>query len=165
VIEVCGAGFVIEACGKSIIEVSGPSSIIEVCGPGPRGAAGPQGPAGLPGTGTFSMQAATGGISALRVIVGEGGIGRYPDINNADDAGRVVGVSYTAAIEGATFVAQSDGLIEDSFWTWQPGPVWCGIDGQLTQSLPPSPAWVMEIGRSRNTTSLLLDIQAPIIRN
>jgi hypothetical protein len=125
---------------------------------------GPQGPQGEPGSGTFQMTAGAGGVSALRVIVAENGVARYPNINDTDDAGRVIGVSFTAAAEGGVLTVQPDGVINEPLWTWSPGPVWCGANGVLTQTQPASPAWLMEVGRARSAASLVVDIQKPIIR-
>ena len=126
---------------------------------------GVQGPQGVPGSGTFVLTAGAGGISALRVVVAEDDVARYPDITATDDAARVIGLSYTAAAAGSTFIVQPDGVVNEPSWTWSPGVLWCGADGVLTQTIPAAPAWLMEIGRVRSPTSIVLDLQSPIIRN
>lgn len=128
-------------------------------------AAGPQGPQGVSGSGTFELTAGAGGISALRVVVSENGVARYPSITTTADAGRIVGLSYTAASAGGAITVQPDGVVNEPLWTWTPGVVWVGTDGVLTQTPPASPAWLMEAGRALSATQLLLDFQKPIIRS
>jgi hypothetical protein len=131
----------------------------------PGGAMGVQGPQGIPGDGgAFSLTAGAGGISALRIVVAEAGVARYPDIEDADDAERVVGLAYTAASAGGSVTVQSDGAVTDSNWNWSPGSLWCGANGVLTQTPPAAPAWLMEVGRVLAPTRILLDIQPPILR-
>lgn len=127
---------------------------------GPRGPAGPAS-SDLP----FQLTAGAGGISALRVVVAEDGVSRYPDTQDPSDAGLVVGLSYTAADEGDTHETLSDGIVNEPLWDWAPGPVWCGDDGVLTQTLPAAPNWLMQVGVARTPTSLVLDIQKPILRS
>lgn len=143
--------------------VSQTVNVVTIAGgaPGPRGLQGPQ---GIAGSGTFDLLAGVGGISALRVVVAEGGIARYPDISDPADAARVIGLAYTAAVAGATFTVQPDGIVNEPLWNWIPGVVWVGLNGALTQTPPDSPAWLMEAGRAVAATQLLLDFQKPIIR-
>lgn len=106
---------------------------------------------------------ASGAISALRMIVAEGGSGRYPDTSVAADAGRVVGMSTTSAASGDPFDVLTQGEHVDAGWSWSPGPVFCGASGALTQS--PGTGWVLEVGRALSATRLLVDVKTPLIRS
>lgn len=106
---------------------------------------------------------ASGAISALRMIVAEGGSGRYPDTSVAADAGRVVGMSTTSAASGDPFDVLTNGEHVDAGWSWSPGPVFCGVSGVLTQS--PGTGWVLEVGRALSATRLLVDVKTPLIRS
>lgn len=106
---------------------------------------------------------ASGAISALRMVVADGGNGRYPDTSAAADAGRVVGMSTTSAASGDPFGVLTKGEHVDAGWSWSPGPVFCGASGVLTQS--PSTGWVLEVGRALSATRLLVDVKTPLIRS
>lgn len=99
-------------------------------------------------------------ISALRAIVVENGVARYPNLAAPSDAQRVLGVSATA---GMSFDAVLAGEVADASWSWSPGIVWCGADGVLTQSLPPT-GWLLEIGRALDATRLIVAIKTPFVR-
>lgn len=105
---------------------------------------------------------ASGAISALRAIVADDGTGRYPNTAIASDAGKVVGISVTAAADGEPFEVLTDGEWADASWSWTPGPVFCGADGVLTQT-PPS-GWVLEVGRALSATRLTVDVKTPLVR-
>lgn len=146
----------------AVVTIQARNRVVEIAA---RGLPGPIGPQGEPGDSIFTLLAPGGSaISALRAVVAEGGVARYPDINDPLDAARVVGISLTAAGPGEEITVRYAGAMDDEWWTWQPGAVWCGAAGVLTQTLPQSPAWLMEVGRSTSATNILIDIQRPIIR-
>jgi hypothetical protein len=101
-------------------------------------------------------------ISALRMIVAEGGNGRYPSLSTPSDAGRVVGMSVSAATTGNSFATITRGEWMDAGWAWVPGPIFCGATGALTQT-PPA-GWVLEVGRAVSATRALIEIKTPLKR-
>lgn len=106
---------------------------------------------------------AAGAVSALRAIVAEGGVGRYPDTAVPVDAGRVVGVSKSAAAAGDPFDVTTSGEISDGSWSWSPGAVFVGAGGALSQS--PGAGWVLEVGRAVGPTRLLVNVKTPFLRS
>lgn len=149
------------ATGATVVEIQQVAQVVaqdvivvEVAQPGA--------PAG-PGAPTTLQLTAAGAVSALRAIVAEGGTGRYPDTGTPADAGRVVGVSKTAAADGDPFDVLTKGEHVDAGWSWSPGPVFCGASGVLTQS--PGTGWVLEVGRALSATRLLVDVKTPLIRS
>lgn len=105
---------------------------------------------------------ASGAISALRAIVAENGTGRYPNVGVSADAGKVVGISVTAAADTQPFDVLTGGEWTDAGWAWSPGPVFCGASGVLTQT-PPA-GWVLEVGRALSATRLRVAVKTPFLR-
>ncbi|MNR50449.1 hypothetical protein D3C85_1699640 [compost metagenome] len=52
-------------------------------------------------------------------------------------------------------------MLEDEGWTWQPGRIWLGAEGQLTQA-PPATGFDLLIGSAVSATRINLNIQEPI---
>lgn len=107
-------------------------------------------------------------VSALRVVVAEGGgvTARVPDVSVAGDAGKVLGISTTAALAGSPFQVQSTGeLLLSSFLA--EGPVFCGVNGVLVTSLISSPQWLLQVGVSLGgapNSKILVDLKTPLLR-
>ena len=77
-------------------------------------------------------------ISALRCIVMRGGSGFVASSDDISCANAIAGISTTAASsQGASFIVQSSGVIEDGSFNWQDNlPIFFGPDGRLTQVAP-----------------------------
>lgn len=128
---------------------------------------GEQGPAGRPGipgpAGGVAVERLAGApLSALRVVW-EGASG---DVYTLDyrDAGAVfqlLGVTLTAAGTGQAINVQRSGVLDDSAWSWQPGPIWLGVDGALTQ-VPPADGFCVLCGSAVSATRIILNVQTPI---
>lgn len=132
--------------------------VIEVNTPGPQGP---------PGTTDAAVINATSGaaISALRVVKFENDLLYRADSATPSDAGKVVGISVTAASGAAeSIVVRTDGEMSDASWSWVPGPIYCGGNGALTQT-PPVAGFVLEVARARSATKIIVDIQIPFLRN
>lgn len=79
--------------------------------------------------------------------------------------GSAVGIATGGAIAGATVTVQYEGLLSDPSWSWTPNqPIFIASNGVLTQSAP-TVGYSQIIGYPIGTTSLLIDIQAPITLN
>lgn len=77
-------------------------------------------------------------------------------------AGRVVGISLAAASAGASIAYVDDGAIDEPSWSFAPGPVWLGEQGQITQALP-SAGFAQIVGTAVTPTRIVVSLQAPII--
>lgn len=76
----------------------------------------------------------------------------------------VLGLSLTAAAADADVWVGRSGQLTDAAWTWTPNsPVWCGVDGVLTQTAP-SEGWLVQVGDALTATKLLLHIVDEVTR-
>lgn len=135
---------------------------VEVMLRGRQGPAGPQGPAGAPGGTTTEYLAATV-IHGRRAVKVEDGEVSHPNQALATDSTKVIGIAQNAANSGDPVTVQTIGTFTEPTWNWAPGPVYCGIDGVLTQSVPAT-GWVLAIGRATSPTEIAIDIDTPVIR-
>lgn len=62
-----------------------------------------------------------------------------------------------AASLGAQVDAQATGVVDEPSWTWTPGPLYLGVAGALTQTLPTAPAYLVQVGYATSPTSIVLD--------
>ncbi|QEY62556.1 hypothetical protein FXN65_10890 [Metapseudomonas lalkuanensis] len=124
---------------------------------------GPPGPQGIPGpAGGSSLQRLAGEVvSALRVLYEVDGEVFALDYRDAEHIDLLLGVSLTAADAGQPLNIQRTGVIEDVGWSWQPGRIWLGIDGQLTQT-PPVDGFDVLLGAAVSATRITLNLQDPI---
>jgi len=83
----------------------------------------------------------------------------YANATN-DSAERVAGVTLHAADVGGTIAVQSAGEITEAGWNWQPGPVFLGTNGMLTQT-PAANAALVQIGIASRATALIVRIGIP----
>lgn len=127
---------------------------------------GEQGPAGRPGepgpAGGAAVQRLAGEtLSALRVVYELAGQVFALDYRDAEHINLLLGVTLSAAQVGEPLNIQRLGAIDDDNWSWQPGRVWLGSDGALTQT-PPSDGYDVLIGAAVASGRLLLNLQDPI---
>ncbi|PKM30241.1 MAG: hypothetical protein CVV07_07435 [Gammaproteobacteria bacterium HGW-Gammaproteobacteria-11] len=124
---------------------------------GPPGVTGEPGPAG----GSAIQRVAGVAISALQVVYEASGA-VYP-LSYLDDENIefLLGIALTAADQGNPLNIQRSGVVNDSAWSWTPGPVWLGANGALTQT-PPSDGFDVAIGVAVSATRLNLNLQFPI---
>ena len=129
-------------------------------------ATGEQGPAGRPGEpgpagGSAFQRTAGEALSALRAVYELDGQVRYLDYRDEDNIDLLLGLTLTAANLGEQTNIQRSGPIDDSGWSWTPGPVWLGAAGALTQN-PPADGFDVLIGAAVSATRITLNLQQPI---
>lgn len=73
----------------------------------------------------------------------------------------VTGITASASEPGAQVLVQYAGEMVEPSWNWQPGPVWLGLNGLLTQA-PPTSGALLQIGTALGATRLLIEIGAPV---
>nr|WP_185965404.1 hypothetical protein [Pseudomonas mendocina] len=126
--------------------------------------AGRRGQQGIPGpAGGQAFQRIAGEVlSALRAVwEGPAGSVFSLDYRNSAAIYLLLGLTLTAADTGGAVNVQRSGPIDDSAWSWMPGPVWLGVDGALTQ-VPPVEGFCVLLGSAVSATRLILDIHQPI---
>ena len=124
-------------------------------------ATGPAGVAGLTGDAsvTFNAGAAIGGHRLVRLL---SGTLAYMDSSQPTDANMALGVSRHSASLGQPVSVQCSGLITEPSWTWTPDqPVFCGVNGLLTQTAPTS-GFLLVVGVAVSATSLFIAIKIPL---
>lgn len=127
---------------------------------------GEQGPAGRPGepgpAGGAAVQRLAGEtLSALRVVYEFDGQVFALDYRDAEHIDLLLGVTLSAAQAGEPLNIQRLGEIDDDNWNWQPGRVWLGATGSLTQT-PPTDGYDVLIGAAVSSGRLLLNLQDPL---
>lgn len=127
---------------------------------------GEQGPAGRPGEpgpagGSAFQRTAGETLSALRVVYELAGQVFVLAAGDAEHIDLLLGVTLTAAEQGEQINVQRSGAIDDGGWSWQPGLVWLGADGALTQQ-PPVDGFAVLVGSAVSATRITLNIQPAI---
>jgi hypothetical protein len=128
-----------------------------------QGEQGPPGRQGIPGpAGGAAVERQAGEtLSALRAVYELDGQVFALDYRDAEHIDLLSGITLSAAEVGTPINVQSLGPLDDSAWNWQPGPVWLGANGALTQT-PPADGYDVLIGAAVSATRLLLNLQPPI---
>jgi len=129
-------------------------------------AAGPRGPEGPAGTGSaFDVQGvAAEPVQGSRVVALDASDRLvHPDLGSAVDALRVLGIALTSAsAAGQAVTVRRRGPVSEAAWAWNEGPVFVGLNGQLTQT-PVDPGWLCQIGMAINATTVEVDPQPTIL--
>nr|WP_288356741.1 hypothetical protein [uncultured Pseudomonas sp.] len=124
---------------------------------GPAGRQGDPGPAG----GSAVQRIAGEQLSALRVVYEWAGVVRYLDLQDDAHIDQVAGITLTAVEPGELVNLQLSGPLDDAAWNWQPGPVWLGAAGTLTQT-PPLDGHLLFIGNAVSPIRIIINIDQPI---
>lgn len=115
-----------------------------------------------PGEHVHTAASALGGHRVVRLNP-SGGLD-YASSDVAWHAGTVLGVTRGAAASGSLQSVVRDGQIEEPTWNWQVGrPVFLGVDGVLTQDLPPAAVFSLVVGFPIAPTRLLVAIREPLV--
>jgi hypothetical protein len=126
---------------------------------------GPVGPPGKPGEAegaTFTAPAGSTvfGHRAVRLV--DGAV-FHPDTRDSAHAPAVCGIAQQSSAPGSPVLVRTAGTMTEPSWAWAPGYVWCGADGVLTQTPEPT-GWLLAVGRAINPTTLVVDIDTPVMR-
>lgn len=107
---------------------------------------------------------AAANLSGHRALIYSGGLANYADNLTADHAYLVIGISQSSVVSGALVDVYNRVLVTESGWSWAVGqPVFCGVNGLLTQTPPTSPAkFLLVVGTAFTPNQLSVDIQEPI---
>jgi hypothetical protein len=111
----------------------------------------------------FLAYTAVTDVSGHRVMkIAIGGV-TYASSDNLLDTNLVLGISMGAAVAGATVDVQLNGVLTEPSWSWIPGlPVFCGVDGFITQ-VAPTAGFVIIVGQVISPQSIVVTIKTPII--
>ncbi|WP_103018103.1 hypothetical protein [Alicycliphilus denitrificans] len=156
-----GGGSVVTSVPSTVVveHEATPETIVVTRGiPGPRGQQGIPGPAG----GAAFVRQTDAPLSALCVVWEDAaGVVRPVDYDDMDHVYLISGLTLTATPSAGDVTVQRSGPVDDTAWTWTPGPVYLGAGGALTQA-PPADGFDILIGYAVSPARLYLDIQDPI---
>ena len=133
--------------------------------PAEQGPPGPAGPPGAPGGVTVSYPAAASPIGGHRAcLINSNGQVEYASADNPAHLNMLLGVSTGAAIAGDPVNIQAGGELQEPSWNWTLGlPIFLGINGLLTQSVPTFPSFMQVIGMPVTPSKIYIRIQPPIL--
>jgi len=100
-------------------------------------------------------------IHGLRAVRATAGALYHPLLADPDHAEQVIGIALQAGT--GVLQVQVSGLLTESSWAWQPGLVYCGDGGVLTQS-PPVTGWLLAVGRAIAADTIEIDIDTAVYR-
>lgn len=148
------------APGRPLVRLTVAAPAVVVTTIGRRG---PPGPAGPAGEGLFTLLADRPlGGQRLVATDGQGGLD-YARADAPGDAPLVVGMTQHAVTAGELVTLRRLGVVEDAAWAWQPGlPVYLGLAGVPTQTLPPTAAFALVIGFALTPTTLFIAPREPV---
>ena len=127
------------------------------------GAQGIPGPPGLPGSGSASFNVtASATVSQYAAIAIVGGVTTLADSSNLAHVSKLCGLAASTALAGAELVVQFSSTIVNIGWNWQPGPIYLGPSGTISQTAP-TVGFVQIIGIAINPTTILLQLQPPLV--
>lgn len=128
------------------------------------GLQGPAGPPGADGDGVLTLLA-TGSLGGHRLVAADGAGGvTYASCDAAQDLPAVLGMTLHAAVGGEDIAIRRIGEVEESSWAWTPGqPVYLGLNGVPTQTLPPEAIFGLIVGIPTTPTTLFMAPREPIL--
>ncbi len=103
-------------------------------------------------------------IAGHRAVISTGNdeVG-YASNDIEDHQFRVIGITTNAASPGFPIEIRQFGEITEPSWSFSVGPVYLGVNGQLTQTIPVSPAlFALIVGYAISFTTIVVNIQTPI---
>lgn len=94
-------------------------------------------------------------VSALKPVANINGK-VYLASNDNSFLDKVIGISFTGGVTNGAVQVQVAGVMTDSSWNWEIGPIYIGPSG-LTQVIP-SPGYLQCIGHAISDKSILIQI-------
>lgn len=123
-----------------------------------------QGPPGPPGGGTISRIAAVALGGHRLVVPRDDGQVIYADASVLAHASRPIWFTTAAWAAGQPATLTAAGLVSEGSWSWAPGdPIYLGLDGLPTHTVPPTAVFVRQVAQVVSPTTIQVDVSAPII--
>ncbi|MFP4528515.1 MAG: hypothetical protein ACLFQX_08200 [Candidatus Kapaibacterium sp.] len=117
--------------------------------------------AGLGNVSTFQAGETLGGHKAVYVSGGQAFLADYSD---ADQAGRIVGMTMHSATAGEDVEVKIAGTLNLQSWGLLPGTVYfLASSGNLTATPPSATGFIQKIGVARDSNNLEINISYPIL--
>lgn len=157
-----GTDVLVEREVDVVLEQSEPEEIIitEVV----QGPPGPPGPIDPSGGSALSVTAGQDIGGRRLVLLNAQGDAIYADARQLSHAEVVVGLTVFAAVQGQSIDIVRAGIVEEPSWSWVADqPVYLGLDGVPTQTLPPGALFGLVVGFPIAPTRLFMSIKPPIV--
>lgn len=133
------------------------------------GQQGPQGVAGVSGTATIPNLLAGSNLSGHRLVyLDSNGNVQLASASNISHVGKVVGMTTSASVLGATSEVFTLGVFTEPSWNFDVNlPIYLGDSGLITQVIPSKPASLFSqiVGYVISPTKIYLQIETPIVLN
>lgn len=98
------------------------------------------------------------------VMVNTDGKVYYADKNTLSHATKILGITHGSATLGATVSVQTYGVMTEPSWTWDMSlPIFLSTGGLLIQTAPTT-GFMLMLGFPLSSSSMLIDIDKPIIK-
>lgn len=154
----------VEVDPQGVAVEGGPSGPLAVIGIGTQGPAGPPGPVG-PSGGSGFTRTSSSAISGHRIVRSTGA--SSVDLCSASDLTHkdvLLGLTMNAASPGDPLTVVNGGEVVEPTWSWTPGlPIFCGLNGALTQTFDPGWAWVRIVAVATSATTIVVGLREPMI--
>lgn len=122
-------------------------------------------PSASAGTSFSFDSTANGALSAETVVAIDAAGCHNPDLTDAADVQKIIGVTSNAAASGASVTVLTVGTLVEAGWSWSPGPIYCaGSGGALTQTAPTTGA-VVQVATAISATKIQVGIRPAILRS
>jgi len=134
---------------------------------GKVGAAGTDGADGADGLGSvttfYTTKTAGDNLAAYKIVRVDTDSVYYADKDIASHAGKILGITTETITAGNPINVQTGGELTNGAWAWVAGAIYLGSAGALTQTAP-TVGILQKIGVALNATTILIDIDDPVIR-
>lgn len=153
-----------------LVETATVIELLEVAQQGPTGPPGVAGPPGLPGPPGLSGTSVSAYIAAVALsghiaVVLDAAGQALPADAAAPPHYAVAGITTQAAAQGTPVEVINKGVLEHLGWTFTPDqPVFLGLAGAITQTLPPAAVFAKVLGIAVSPTRVSLDFQPAIFK-
>lgn len=153
----------ITVASPSVVTAEAQSVRVVVAGTqGARGPVGPVGPVGPAGGAGFTRTAGET-LGAHRAVFTVDGNVYYCDHTVEQSVLLYLGLTLNSAVLNEPVTVLRAGELEDPSFTFTAGPIYMGLDGMLTQTIPET-GYAFQLGYAESATKIVLDPQIPVQR-
>lgn len=116
-------------------------------------------------TKTTTTLLASGAIGGSRIVITNGdGTASYADATNQNHKHKIIGITENAANNNDVLTIITSGELTDNAFNFTTGtPIFLGVNGLLTQTAPSSPSFQHIIGVAKNSTTIIIQQNQPIL--
>lgn len=128
-----------------------------------QGIPGPPGPPGTAGS-VYIQLPTNSAVSGHRVVFADSGVAAYASCYDRASAISAIGITARAETANMPVDVQTSGEMVEPSWNWQPGFVFLGDGGVLTQNLPSDALVSLIVARVIEPTRILIQVGRPVVK-